>query len=117
MATFRTYLVAVVAVLGAYTAIVGANHGWDLLPVFFAEMAAMTWHGQFNADFLGFLTLSALWLAWRHEYSPGGLVLGVLGLFGGMMVLAPYLVFASYEAGDDAAVLLLGKTRAARRDA
>ena len=44
-----------------------------------------------------------------------GLALGVLGLFGGMMVLAPYLVLASYQAGDDVAVLLLGKARAGRR--
>lgn len=115
MATFRTYLMAVVALLGVYTLIVGANHGWDLLRIFFSDIAAMDWHGQFNADFFGFLTLSGLWLAWRHEFSPGGLALGVLGLFGGMMVLAPYLVFASYRAGDDPAVLLLGEARAARR--
>ena len=115
MTTFRAYLMTVVVILGAYTAVVGANHGWDLLPIFFSDIAAMTWHGQFNADFSGFLTLSGLWLAWRHEYSPAGLALGVLGLFGGMMVLAPYLVVASYQAGDDAAVLLLGKARAARR--
>ena len=114
MTMFRIYLAGVVAMLGIYTAIVGANHGWNLLTIFFADIAAMTWHGQFNSDFLTFLTLSALWLAWRHEYSAGGLALGVLGLFGGMMVLAPYLVYASYEAADDAAVLLLGKGRVAR---
>jgi len=61
---------------------------------------------------MGFLTLSGLWLAWRHHFSPAGLVLGVLGFFGGMSVLAPYLFFASLKANGDMKVLLLGKDRA-----
>ncbi len=112
MGAFRIYLGLVVAVLGAYTAIVGTHHGWNLLPVFFSNIAAMSWEGQFNCDFLGFLSLSALWLAWRHEFSAGGLVLGVLGFFGGMMVLAPYLLWASQGANGDPRVVLLGPTRA-----
>jgi hypothetical protein len=75
-------------------------------------MAAMTWAGQFNFDFLCLLTLSGLWLAWRHHFSLGGLVLGVLGLFGGIMVLAPYLLLATYKANGDMKILLLGKVRA-----
>jgi hypothetical protein len=113
MGAFRIYLAIAFVCLGTYTMIVGVNHGWNLLPVFFGEMAAMTWHGQFNADFMGFLSLSGLWLAWRHRFSPGGLALGVLGLFGGMIVLAPYLFFASLKADGDVKVLLLGKARAA----
>jgi len=112
MSAFRTYLAIVFACLGAYTMIVGLNHGWNLLPVFFGDMAAMTWPGQFNFDFMTFLALSGLWLAWRHQFSPGGLALGVLGFFGGMMVLAPYLFFASLRAGGDVKVLLLGESRA-----
>ncbi|MGB9440562.1 MAG: hypothetical protein WCB15_21635, partial [Desulfobacterales bacterium] len=68
--------------------------------------------GQFNFDFLCFLTLSGLWLAWRHHFSPGGLALGVLGLFGGIMVLAPYLLFVSYKANGDMKILFLGEVRA-----
>lgn len=114
MARFRIYLATLIVCLGTYTLIVGARHGWDLLPLFFGDMFAMTWAGQFNSDFLCFLSLSALWLSWRHNFSPGGLALGVLGLFGGMMVLAPYLIIASLSAGDDVRVLLLGKQRAGR---
>ena len=113
MGAFRAYLAIVVACLGTYTMVVGLNHGWNLLPVFFGDMAAMTWPGQFNFDFMSFLSLSGLWLAWRHHFSPGGLALGVLGFFGGMMVLAPYLFFASLKANGDVKVLLLGKARAA----
>jgi hypothetical protein len=98
MSAFRTYLVIVIACLGTYTMIVGLNHGWNILPVFFGDLAAMTWPGQFNSDFMSFLSLSGLWLAWRHQFSPAGLALGVVGIFGGMMVLAPYLVFASLKA-------------------
>ena len=111
MPAFRAFLVIVVLVLGTYTASVGTTHGWNLLPVFFGQIAAMTWPGQFNLDFMGFLALSGLWLAWRHHFSPGGLVLGVIGFFGGMMVLAPYLLWASLEASGDPKVLLLGKRR------
>lgn len=112
MRAFRIYLVLVIACLGTYTLLVGSEHGWNLLPVFFGDLAALTWPGQFNADFTTFLSLSALWLAWRHQFSPGGLVLGLAGFFGGMMVLAPYLLWASREANGDVAALLLGPTRA-----
>ena len=112
MVAFRIYLVIVVVCLGTYTMIVGLNHGWNLLPIFFRDIAAMTWPGQFNSDFMGFLTLSGLWLAWRHRFSAGGIALGILGIFGGMMVLAPYLFIASIEANGDVKVLMLGRARA-----
>jgi hypothetical protein len=109
---FRIYLAFYFVFLFVYTAIVIANHGWILLPIFFGDMAAMTWPGQFNADFFGFLTLSALWLAWRHHFAPIGLLLAVGGLFGGMMFLVPYLLIASFQANGDVKELLLGKARA-----
>ena len=73
----------------------------------------MTWPGQFNLDFMTFLSLSALWFAWRHQFSPAGVVLGVVGFFGGRTVLAPYLVIASLGANGDPQGMLLGKRRAA----
>ena len=83
-------------------------------PVFFGDVAAMGWAGQFNLDFGCLLVLSGLWLAWRNHFSPAGLVLGVLGSVGGTLVLAPYLLFASIQAKGDVEVLLLGPVRAAR---
>jgi len=112
MGAFRILLAIMITGILGYTGIVGVNHGWNLFPVFFGDMAAMTWPGQFNFDFTCFLTLSGLWLAWRHHFSPGGLALGVLGLVGGIMVLAPYLFFASFSAKGDMKELLLGKVRA-----
>jgi len=112
MGKFRLYLVFVVLCLGTCTIIVGLNHGWNLMPIFFRDIAAMNWPGQFNSDFMSFLALSGLWLGWRHQFSPGGVALGILGIFGGMMVLAPYLFFASIEANGDVKVLMLGRSRA-----
>ena len=108
----RIFLVAVLLVLGGYTLRVGSHHGWDLLPVFFGDIAAMSWNGQFNLDFFGFLLLSGLWLAWRHHFSAAGLVLGLVAVFGGMLFLATYLLVVLAQVHGDAAALLLGPRRA-----
>lgn len=113
MNLFRGYLIAVLACLTGYTLVVGMSHGWDLLPIFFGNVADMSWSGQFNVDFMTYLGLSGIWVAWRHQFSGGGLALGVAAFFGGMMFLAPYLLWASAKAGGDAKVLLLGSKRAA----
>ncbi len=112
MKLFRLYLVVALASLVVYTLIVGSEHGWNLLPIFFGDIASMTWPGQFNLDFMCLLTFSGLWLAWRHHFKLGGLALGVLGFFGGAMVLAPYLLIVSLKANGDIKEILIGKTRA-----
>lgn len=111
MGAFRVGLVVVIVSLAIYTGGVGFRHGWDLLPVFFGDIAAMTWPGQFNCDFLSFLALAGFWVGWRHRFSAGGLLLGVLVLFGGMLVFAPYLIHASFRAQGEASALLLGARR------
>ena len=113
MLVLRLLLVMILVVLSGYTAIVISNHGWNLLPVFFGDMREMAWPGQFNLDFMGFLTLSALWTAWRHHFSPTGLALGVVAFFGGMAFLTIYLLAASYQVKGDIRALLLGSRRAA----
>lgn len=67
MLPLRIVLVAFLVVLTVYTAVVISNHGWNLLAVFFGDMRAVNWAGQFNLDFMGFLLLSAFWTAWRHS--------------------------------------------------
>jgi hypothetical protein len=112
MTAFRVLLVAIFATIVAYTAIVVASHGLGLFAAFFGDIAEMGWPGQFNLDFTGFLALSALWLAWRHHFSPLGLALGVLGFFGGAPVLTAYLLATSFAVNGDVKELLLGSTRA-----
>ena len=98
--------------IAGYTVIVIANHGIGLLEVFFGDMAALGWPGQFNLDFLSLLMLSGLWVAWRHRFSGSGLALGMLALVGGGLFLTAYLLVVSVQAGGDTKELLLGKSRA-----
>jgi hypothetical protein len=113
MQIFRIYLVVLIVVLYSYTALVVLNHGLGLYPIFFGDIAEMAWPGQFNLDFLMFLTLSGLWLAWRHHFSAGGIILGILGTLMGMAILAPYLIWAGVKANGDVKVFFLGEERAA----
>ena len=117
MNRFRALLAAILVTIVLYTTVVVANHGMGLLPVFFGDILRMNWPGQFNLDFLGFLMLSGFWLAWRHHFSPTGLALGALGLFGGAPVLTTYLLITSFAVGGDVPRLLLGDARAARMSA
>ncbi|EMS78444.1 hypothetical protein [Desulfotignum phosphitoxidans] len=111
MNAFRLLMVVFIVGVLAYTGIVISNHGWNLLPIFFGDIAAMTWPGQFNFDFMCFLILSGLWLTWRHNFSAAGFSLGILGLFGGIMFLAPYLLIMSFRVNGDIKTLFMGKGR------
>ena len=112
MSAFRVYLVILFVGIVGYTGIIVFHHGWNLFPVFFGDMAAVTWAGQFNFDFMWMLSLSGLWVAWRHHFTTIGLVLGVLAFFFGILFLSLYLLIASFQANGDMKVLLLGKARA-----
>ena len=111
MTLFRLFLATCLIAIAAYTSVTIANHGFNLLPVFFGDMAEMAWPGQFNLDFMGFLSLSALWVAWRHQFSPAGLALGVAAFFGGMLFLSAYLLVQTGRTGGDMKALLLGADR------
>jgi hypothetical protein len=113
MNAFRILLLVLFASILGYTIVVVANHGFGLLSVFFGDIRQMGWPGQFNVDFTSFLTLSAVWLAWRHHFSGLGFVLAAFGFFGGGLFLSLYLLIASFTAQGDVNVLLLGKARAA----
>jgi type IV secretory pathway VirB2 component (pilin) len=54
MKLFRVYLAIILIALTGYTLMVGINHGWNLLPIFFANIFEMSWSGQFNFDFMTF---------------------------------------------------------------
>ena len=114
MTAFRALLAVVILVVGAYTVPVILEHGLlVLLPTFFGDMLQMNWPGQFNLDFFCFLIFSATWLAWRHEFSPAGLALGVGGLLLGAPYLSVYLLVQSARVNGDVAALFLGEGRAA----
>ncbi|MEO1552897.1 MAG: hypothetical protein AAFR82_03105 [Pseudomonadota bacterium] len=113
MTLLRLFALIFLVILSVYTGIVIANHGANLVPVFFNDMTAMAWPGQFNLDFMGFLILSALWVGWRHEYSATGWLLTPLALFGGMLFLTIYILVISFRVNGDLKALLLGEGRVA----
>ncbi|MFN8601519.1 MAG: hypothetical protein U0842_13715 [Candidatus Binatia bacterium] len=111
MGVLRIYLSVIFVVILGYTSVTIANHGMNLISIFFGDMATMAWPGQFNLDFMFMLTLSGLWVAWRHEFTPVGVVLGLLALFGGAMFLSAYLLILTSR-DRDVRRLLLGPSRA-----
>lgn len=113
MVLFRLFLATCLVAIVGYTLVTISNHGLDLLPVFFGDMAEMAWPGQFNLDFFTLLLLSGLWVAWRHHFSPVGLGLGVIAVFGGMPFLSAYLLVVSFTTRGDLKAMLLGQARAA----
>lgn len=112
MPFLRVLSVVLFACMAIYTAIVISSHGANLLPVFFENLFAMGWSGQFNLDFMCYLFLSALWIAWRHNFSANGILLGMVASVMGMLFFAVYLFHAASEAKGDMKVLLLGRQRA-----
>ena len=111
MKAFRTLLLAAWVLLATYTALVIADHGWGLFGVFFGDMRAMGWPGQFNLDFTILLSLSALWVAWRHGFTGAGLLLGLTAFFCGALFLTAYLFVVSLVAKGDVKEMLLGRAR------
>lgn len=110
----RTFLVVFLAVLVAYTAVVVSREGADFLSVFVGDILQITWAGQFNLDFMGMLVLSALWVAWRHRFSAGGLALAALAGVGGMLFLCIYLLVESARSRGSVAGLLMGSRQGDR---
>lgn len=111
MTAFRVLLIAIFAIVLGYTGVVIANHGMGLINIFFGDMAAMGWPGQFNLDFMFMLTLSAIWVAWRHQFSIAGLLLGLLAFFGGSLFLSTYLLVLSWLTRGDLKQILVGTRR------
>ncbi|MCH9672284.1 MAG: hypothetical protein K0U93_12620 [Gammaproteobacteria bacterium] len=111
MTAFRVLLVTIFIAIVLYTIPVVLNHGLGLLTVFFGDIGKMGWSGQFNFDFLGFLVLSALWTAWRNNFSAPGLVLSALAFCFGAPFLTGYLFYLSFRCDQNVQAMLLGEHR------
>lgn len=109
MAALRLFCLVTFAVIAVYTVVVIAEHGPNLFPVFFGDMALMGWPGQFNLDFMFMLAFSALWTAWRNEFSGPGLGLAILAFFLGAPFLSLYLLYLSFQTGGDPVRMLIGE--------
>ena len=92
----------------AYTLVAVNNDGLDLITPALRDLAALGWPGQFHLDFLTYLILSALWIAWRHQFSAAGIALGLVASVGGILFFSAYLLIASFQANGDPTKILLG---------
>lgn len=111
MTALRILLALMAIVLIVYTALAVSNEGLNLFANTIPAIGEFGWQGQFHLDFVTYLVLSGIWIAWRHHFSAGGIVLGVLAANLGIIFLAIYLIIASYRANGDMAQILLGEQR------
>ncbi|NRB49989.1 MAG: hypothetical protein HRU41_20100 [Saprospiraceae bacterium] len=112
MGALRILLSLLALAIVPYTFYTIAQEGFTLFSVFFGDLQSLTWAGQFNLDFLTYLILSSLWVAWRHSFSGQGLVLALCASVLGMCFLAPYLLISSFQVKGSITHLLLGSERA-----
>ncbi len=115
MSMFKALLVVMCLVLLIYTGLAVSNEGFNLFAMTLPSIAEFGWPGQFHVDFLTYLILSGLWVAWRHEFSAIGIVLGVLASQLGIVLLSIYLLYAINKANGDMAEVLLGEGRTKAR--
>lgn len=107
MMLFRIWCVVIFAVLAVYTAPVFIAEP-NLFPAFFGAIAAGGWQGQFNLDFMFMLTLSGLWVGWRHRWTAAGSALALLAFLGGAAFLSVYLLVQSLRCRGDVRQMLVG---------
>lgn len=112
MGALRILLVLFALVILPYTYYTISHEGLTLFSVFLGDLQSLTWSGQFNLDFLTYLVLSSLWVAWRHNFSGQGLLLAACASVLGMSFFAPYLLLTSYQVKGNVVHLLLGSQRA-----
>lgn len=99
MLFYRIFLIIIFVAMAVYTAPVVLNHGLNILPIFFGDMAEMAWPGQFNFDFHLMLSMSAFYTGWR-ERGVRGVFLGLLAYGLGASFLSAYLFVKSLDATD-----------------
>jgi len=103
----KALLLCQTIVLVAYTVYVSQTKGWDLLTIFIQNITNLDWNGQFNLDFSSYLTLSALWIIWRNQYTLKSILIGLACMIIGIMLFAPYLLYLiTIEKGDLKRVLI-----------
>ncbi len=113
MQAMKYLIAAMIAVIWIYSGAVMLHEGLDFFTPFVSAILTVTWPGQFALDFLLYLLLSAIWVAWRHGFSGAGIALGFAMLFGAVVFL-PYLLIAALRSGGDPVVFLIGPGRAGR---
>jgi hypothetical protein len=105
---FKTLLIIQTIGLLVYTFVAFNNEGADLFGVFINNVKAFTWSGQFNLDFLSYLTLSGLWIMWRNNFTYNAILFGIIAMVLGIVVFAPYLLWLTNKENGDLTRVFIG---------
>lgn len=108
MTLFRNLLIVMAIVMLTFTLLTILHHGLNFIAPFLAPILAVTWQGQFNVDFVLYLVLASIWIAWRSGFSGSGIGFAMIAPLLGMSLLAPYLIFLIARGADTPQKLLLG---------
>lgn len=104
----KILLVLQTIALLVYTFFAFQNEGADLFQIFIANIASMTWNGQFNLDFSCYLTLSGVWIMWRNKFNSTSILVGLTAMILGIIVFAPYVLYVLKKENGDLSKLLIG---------
>jgi hypothetical protein len=105
---FKTLLVLQTMGLLAYTIVAYQREGANLLSVFITNVTSLNWSGQFNLDFLCYLTLSGLWIMWRNKFTGKSILVGILAMVLGIVLFAPYLFWLTNQENGDLKRVFIG---------
>ena len=108
MAQFRILITLILLGLIGYGLILILDGRFDFVTPFLTTIPALTWQGHINLDFLSYLVVAGVWIAWRSGFTPASNLLGVLSVLSGMLFFAPYLLYQISSSGNDPRKLLLG---------
>lgn len=108
MTLLRNFTLLLFLAITIYTFYVGFVQGWDFITPFLTVLFSMTWQGQFALDFMCYLMLSGLWVAWRGGFSGASIALGLLAAVMGMLIFGVLLLLFIAQSDGDMRKLLLG---------
>jgi hypothetical protein len=105
---FKTLLIVQTIGLLAYTFLVFQKEGAGLFSVFTDNVLSLNWSGQFNLDFLCYLTLSGIWVMWRNKFATNSIILGLVAMVLGIVMFAPYLLWLTNKENGNIKRVLIG---------
>ena len=108
MTQFRILITLILLGLIGYALILIIDGRFDFITPFLSTIPALTWQGHINLDFLSYLAVAGVWIAWRSGFTPAGIALGVLSMLSGMLFFAPYLLYQISRSNNNPRKLLLG---------
>jgi hypothetical protein len=105
---FQTLLIVQAIGLLTYTFFAFQKDGADLFSVFVNNIVTVNWSGQFNLDFLCYLSLSGIWIMWRNKFSLQSILLGLIAMVLGIVLFSPYLLWLIFRENGNLKNVLIG---------